>query len=121
MGLIVLRPKMKVLSLILLVAVSSSQAADRPQFTCQECTHEMHNLGWYVKTYAEYITAYLVEDFCPTTGTDDCAHHIEEHYVEMIYAIIDHFVIDGANHICQMMGIWQMWFAPSITKWSMMA
>merc|ERR1711970_196703 len=52
-----------------------------------------------------YITEYLVNEFCPTTEDEDCANHIGEHYVEMIYAIINHFVIDGATHICQLMTI----------------
>ena len=34
--------------------------------------------------YADTITAYLVEEYCPTTETDDCAHNVAEHYVEMI-------------------------------------
>merc|ERR1712142_230985 len=95
--------KMKVLSLILALTVASSKA--KPQFTCEECINEMHKLGWYVKTYAPYITEYLVEEFCPTTQDDDCANHIGEHYVGMIDAIINHFVVDGATHICQLMMI----------------
>ena len=78
-----------------------------------------------MKTYAPYITEYLVEEFCPTTQDDDCANHIGEHYVGMIVsipgiaqcsvkesflslsqdAIINHFVVDGATHICQLMMI----------------
>jgi len=94
---------MKVLALIMALAFTSSEA--KPQFTCEECISEMHNLGWYVKTYAPSITEYLVEEFCPTTQDEDCANHVGEHYVEMIYAIINHFVVDGATHICQLMMI----------------
>merc|ERR1712123_53711 len=107
MGVLLSCTKMKVLALFFVLAVSCSQGA-RPQFTCAECIDEMHHLGWYVKTYAPYITEYLVEEFCPTTESDDCAHHVAEHYAEMIFAIINHFVIDGATHICQLMSICSM-------------
>ena len=73
---------MKVLALVLALAFTSSEA--KPQFTCEECISEMHNLGWYVKAYAPAITSYLVEEFCPTTQDEDCANHVGEHYVEMI-------------------------------------
>ena len=37
-----------------------------------------------MKLYGETITNYLVEDFCPTTEDEDCAHHVADHYVDMI-------------------------------------
>jgi hypothetical protein len=37
--------KMKVLALLLVLAVSTSQG-QRPHFTCEECIDEMHQLGW---------------------------------------------------------------------------
>eukprot|EP00090_Calanus_glacialis_P035551 TRINITY_DN60679_c0_g1_i1.p2 TRINITY_DN60679_c0_g1~~TRINITY_DN60679_c0_g1_i1.p2 ORF type:complete len:193 (-),score=58.61 TRINITY_DN60679_c0_g1_i1:47-625(-) len=95
---------MKVLALFLVLAISSTQGQG-PHFTCEECIDEMHKLGLYVKLYGETITKFLVEDFCPTTEDEDCAHHVADHYVDMINAVINHFVIDGATHICQLMGI----------------
>ena len=44
----------------------------------------IHPVFRYVKTYAPYMTEFLVEEFCPTTESDDCAHHVADHYVEMI-------------------------------------
>ena len=81
-SLIVLRSKMKVLSLILLVAVSSSQAADRPQFTCQECTHEMHNLGWWVYRGLQEKLKYLqvCENLCWIHHRLPCGGFLPNHW-----------------------------------------
>merc|ERR1712236_49408 len=65
-----------------------------------------HHLGRMVKDGAEVIQSYLIANYCP--GLDDsslCEEHLAEYYVWMLEAIVNHFFVDGAVHICQTMGV----------------
>merc|ERR1712080_42791 len=74
-----------------------------PEFTCSECVHEMHQLGWMVKYAAEDIHNYLVANYCPTTGDPSCPENLSWYYVGTLHAVVNHFIVDGAVHICQTM------------------
>merc|ERR1719391_458370 len=73
------------------------------KLTCPECVVEMHKLGVFVKEYGPYISKFLAENYCPTVNSPDCEHHLEKHYVTMLGMVTNHFIVDGAMHICQMM------------------
>merc|ERR1712241_1350541 len=77
-------------------------------FTCHECTDEMRKLGWMVNQGAEPIMQYLQANYCPTLGEEDvelCNEHLAEYYTWMLYAVVEHYLVDGAIHICQTMGV----------------
>merc|ERR1719153_702908 len=91
---------------LLLSTLLGSLVAPNPRFTCGECVDEMHHLGRMVKDGAEVIQSYLIANYCP--GLDDsslCEEHLAEYYVWMLEAIVNHFFVDGAVHICQTMGV----------------
>merc|ERR1711890_162516 len=94
---------MKVAIVVLaFLAAAGAQPMD-PKFTCSECVHEMHQLGWMVKYAAEDIHNYLVANYCPTTGDPSCPENLSWYYVGMLHAVVQHFIVDGAVHICQTM------------------
>merc|ERR1711890_212257 len=67
---------MKVAIVVLaFLAAAGAQPMD-PKFTCSECVHEMHQLGWMVKYAAEDIHNYLVANYCPTTGDPSCPENL---------------------------------------------
>merc|ERR1712112_957 len=52
------------------------------------------------------IKDYLAANYCPTATYDQefCEDRLSKYYVGMLYAIVEHFFVDGALHICQTMG-----------------
>merc|ERR1711915_598658 len=73
---------------------------------CSECVHEMHTLGGIMKLGAADIQSYLVDNYCPTVEEQElCVNYEADYYIEMLEAIVNHFFVDGATHICQVMGM----------------
>merc|ERR1712168_823905 len=95
------------LLIITLLAAAVSAAPDLSQMTCEECTAEMHKLGGVVKRASPYIENYLINNYCPTLPEDDhaCDYDLSMHYTEMLYAVTEHYFVDGATHICQAWGM----------------
>jgi len=87
-------------SLVVLLALSSKSEA---RLNCEECVQEMHKLGVFAKFYGKAMTTFLEENYCPTLESEDCVHDINTHYAEWVSIIIDHFIVDGAVHMCGMM------------------
>merc|ERR1712049_46544 len=87
-------------SLVVLLALSSNSEA---RLQCDDCVQEMHKLGVLVKFYGEAISQYLQENYCPTLDSEDCLHDINNFYPKLLGVVIDHFIVDGAVHMCQMM------------------
>merc|ERR1712226_1002398 len=81
--------------------------APEPRFKCSECVEEMHNLGFLIKAVGRDIRDYLSLNFCPVyvDNEDFCVEYLARYYVGMLDAIIHHYFMDGANHICQTMGV----------------
>merc|ERR1719481_2151373 len=52
---------------------------------------------------APFIEAYLAENYCPTIEDpeDRCEEDLSHGYSRMLGAIVNHYFIDGALHICQ--------------------
>ena len=63
----------------------------------------MHKLGGVVKRASPFIENYLINNYCPTLPEDDhaCDYDLSMHYTEMLYAVTEHYFVDGATHICQ--------------------
>merc|ERR1719309_1204594 len=83
---------MQVLLVLGLVLAGGCHAAPDPRFTCSECVDEMH--------------PYLQNNYCPTLDdAPDCEEHLAMYYPYMLSAIVNHYFVDGAIHVCQTMGI----------------
>eukprot|EP00091_Calanus_sinicus_P012376 TRINITY_DN2793_c0_g1_i1.p1 TRINITY_DN2793_c0_g1~~TRINITY_DN2793_c0_g1_i1.p1 ORF type:complete len:189 (-),score=64.79 TRINITY_DN2793_c0_g1_i1:50-616(-) len=96
---------MKVL-ITLLLAVASTMAAPETRFSCSECVNEMHHLGFLINQGHEAITAYLQTNYCPTSDdVEECEEHLAFYYPHMLGALVQHYFVDGAVHVCQTMGI----------------
>jgi len=80
-------------------------AAPNLRMTCTECVEEMHHLGRHMHEGAPYIAEYLKDNFCPTVqDVEECEEHLVRYYVHQLGAIVEHFFVDGAVHICQTAG-----------------
>merc|ERR1712117_757309 len=89
------------------VAVKGSKAEPSLRINCQECIGEMHSLGRLIKEGAPAIEAFLRENYCPDLEghEEQCAQDLTHNYVEMLFMIINHFFVDGAQHICMAWGV----------------
>merc|ERR1712055_893120 len=76
-------------AVLLLSVLASAFAAPETRFLCSECVDEMHNLGFIVRAGAHDIRDYLAARY----------------YIGMLDAIVHHYFMDGAVHICQTMGV----------------
>jgi len=77
----------------------------RMRMTCEECVREMHSLGRIVKEGAPAIVEYLRGNYCPTVhDVEECEQHLVKYYVGQLFAIVEHYFIDGALHVCQTAG-----------------
>eukprot|EP00092_Neocalanus_flemingeri_P072204 GFUD01088840.1.p2 GENE.GFUD01088840.1~~GFUD01088840.1.p2 ORF type:complete len:187 (-),score=51.95 GFUD01088840.1:67-627(-) len=96
---------MKVL-LILCLALAGTWAAPDPRFTCAECVDEMHKFGFLVRMAEKDIQAYLEENYCPTVDdVEECMNTLARIYPNMLEAVVRHYIVDGAIHVCQTMGV----------------
>merc|ERR1712088_243768 len=87
------------LKFVILLSVASLGSA----LNCQECVREMHSLGFLVKQASPEIMAYLTENYCPglTGHEEQCENDLTRNYVQMLFMIVQHFFVDGAQHICE--------------------
>merc|ERR1712203_1175993 len=82
---------------------AAALAAPEARFSCSECVDEMHKLGWMVKMGAVPIHDYIAANYCPTLGDQQgwCEEALSRYYVGMLFAIVEHYFVDGAIHVCQ--------------------
>merc|ERR1719420_28047 len=95
-------------AVLLLSVLASALAAPETRFLCSECVDEMHNLGFLVKMGARDIRDYLAANYCPTVESsqqDFCVEKLARYYIGMLDAIVHHYFMDGAVHVCQTMGV----------------
>merc|ERR1712080_392426 len=95
-------------AVLLLPVLASALAAPETRFLCSECVDEMHNLGFLVKMGARDIRDYLAANYCPTVESsqqDFCVEKLARYYIGMLDAIVHHYFMDGAVHVCQTMGV----------------
>merc|ERR1712055_1213206 len=103
-------PAMLALSAFVLLTSVASLLQPANGFRCSECVDEMHGLGWMVKKGAGTIMEYLQANYCPTLGDEDggvefCRENLAEYYTYMLFAVVEHWFVDGAIHVCQTMGV----------------
>merc|ERR1712116_51963 len=95
-------------AVLLLSVLASAFAAPDTRFLCSECVDEMHNLGFLVRAGAHDIRDYLAANYCPTLEAnqqDFCIEKLARYYIGMLDAIVHHYFMDGAVHVCQTMGV----------------
>merc|ERR1712054_30963 len=80
-----------------------ASAAPEARFSCSECVDEMHKMGWMVKMAAVPIHDYLAANYCPTLNEDQqwCEEALSRYYVGALFAVVEHYFVDGAIHVCQ--------------------
>merc|ERR1711872_410752 len=87
---------MRSLFIVSLILGFSMSAPDM-RMTCEECVREMHSLGRIVKEGAPAIVEYLRGNYCPTVhDVEECEQHLVKYYVGQLFAIVEHYFIDGA-------------------------
>ena len=50
----------------------------------------------------------MTANYCPTLEEDhvqQCEEHLANSYPDMLMMIVNHFFVDGAQHICMAMGV----------------
>merc|ERR1712036_168709 len=84
---------------ILLLSVASMGSA----LNCQECINEMHGLSYLIKQAAPEIMTYLTQNYCPGLEghEEQCENDLTKNYVMMLYSVVQHFFVDGAQHTCE--------------------
>merc|ERR1712079_968222 len=103
MGTSIFHVQIKMRAIVLLSLLAGAMAAPESRFLCSECVDEMHKLGHMVKMGAVYIHDYIRDTYCPTLGDHQhfCRESLSRYYVGMLYAIVEHYFVDGALHVCQ--------------------
>merc|ERR1712062_595467 len=104
----VYNPHFTMKAVLVLSVLASAFAAPDTRFLCSECVDEMHNLGFLVRAGAHDIRDYLAANYCPTVeeGQQDfCVEKLARYYIGMLDAIVHHYFMDGAVHVCQTMGV----------------
>merc|ERR1712215_108529 len=91
--------------LLFSLVLAGCMAAPNLRMTCNECVEEMHHLGRHMHEGAPFIAEYLKDNFCPTVqDVEECEEHLVRYYVHQLGAIVQHFFVDGALHVCQTAG-----------------
>merc|ERR1711874_196058 len=93
---------------LLLPLIAAASAAPEARFSCEECVREMHGLAAMVKMGAIPIHDYIRDNYCPTLDSTAAQHFCEDslskYYVGMLFAVVEHWFVDGALHVCQTAG-----------------
>merc|ERR1711971_149002 len=87
------------LKLVLLLSVASLGSA----LNCEECIREMHSLSFLIKQASPDIMSYLTANYCPGLEghEEQCENDLTKNYVQMLFMIVQHFFVDGAQHVCE--------------------
>merc|ERR1712228_796525 len=99
---------LRLTELFLVGFLTTVSGQENGEFTRQECVHEMGNVGRMIHGMGDWISAYLVETYCPTLGDDfhgDCVNDLATYYPRLLEAIANHYFVDNGLHICQTMGV----------------
>merc|ERR1712001_674210 len=107
MGVVYLKHSARMRAVILLSLLAGAFAAPESRFLCSECVDEMHKLGFMVKMGAVQLHDYIRDNYCPTLGDHQhfCRESLSRYYVGMLYAVVEHYFVDGALHVCQTGGV----------------
>ena len=107
---------------------------------CIDCITEMQGLGHLIKMGAKTIEVnfklytvvyfintgivqdFLVENYCPTVAPDpnnqiQCERDLAGNYVPLLEMVVDHFFVEGAEHICKAWGVCPVLDIPSMKEY----
>merc|ERR1719348_2225768 len=79
-------------AVVVSLALVGVLGAPESRFACSECVAEMHDLGR------------LIRD-----GGPDIEADLADGYLMCLGAVVNHFFVDNAVHICQTMGVCDAW------------
>lgn len=65
----------------------------------------------------------MVENYCPTIAPDpnnqiQCERDLAGNYVPLLEMVVDHFFVEGAEHICKAWGVCPVFDTPSMTEYT---
>merc|ERR1711935_311157 len=93
-------------AIVALFGAAQSLSLGDQRFSCKECVHEMHDLGYLIHIAAPDIKQYLADNYCPTLDdAPNCEEDLTRGYLIMLAHVVEHFFIDGALHVCQTGGL----------------
>jgi len=77
---------------------------------CSECLDEMHGLNQLIQMGGQTIEDFLITNYCPTVSPDpnshiQCERDLAGNYVILLEMVVEHFFVEGAEHICKAMGV----------------
>merc|ERR1712012_663183 len=96
-----------VVTLVACMAVVRAAPEAGAMIGCDECVHEMRKMGDIIRHHAPGIEERVRQNYCPSLGEEllqDCEEHLAHSYLAMLNMIVQHFFVDGAQHICQAWG-----------------
>ena len=75
----------------------------------------MHHLGGLVRQGAPAMMGFLKEEYCPTLEghEEQCQQDLVKGYVQMLNMVVQHYFVDGAQHICS---AWNVCHADSVLR-----
>lgn len=89
------------------LAVAMASPEIQTRIGCEECVQEMRRLGDIVRHHGPGMEERVRQGYCPTLDVElleQCEEHLAHNYVLMLDMIVEHFFVDGAQHICQAWG-----------------
>ena len=97
--------EMLLLLLLSLLSLTAGQLSE-PTISCSECLSEMESLGELVSQGSHTIQQFLISNYCPgLAGTEECEDLLVKNYVPMLELVVQHYFVQGANHICSAWGV----------------
>ena len=65
---------------------------------------------------------FLIENYCPTVAPDpgnhiQCERDLAGNYVPLLEMVVDHFFVEGAEHICKAWGVCSVFDTPSMNEY----
>ena len=65
----------------------------------------------------------MIENYCPTVAPDpaniiQCERDLAGNYVPLLEMVVDHFFVDGAEHICKAWGVCPGFDTPSMNEYT---
>ena len=130
-----------IVALCSMSGIRSVLQKDKTRMECTNCISEMQGLGDLIKMGASTIEVnctllhiftiftkknlkdFLVENYCPTVAPDpsshiQCERDLAGNYVPLLEMVVDHYFVEGAEHICKAWGVCPVLYSPSMNEYT---
>ena len=130
-----------IVALCSMSGIRSVLQKDKTRMECINCISEMQGLGDLIKMGASTIEVnctllhiftiftkknlkdFLVENYCPTVAPDpsshiQCERDLAGNYVPLLEMVVDHYFVEGAEHICKAWGVCPVLDSPSMNEYT---